>query len=318
MKRKKMTRNAGITIGEALEQFQTYNTLKNLASSTLHFYQHNLDFFIRFRGGPDALLSNVDQETIHDYILHMKQTDTISDVTINVRLRALRSFLNYCALNHWMEPIKIHTIKAPYPVKEPYTDVELAALLKKTDAATCLFSEYRDWVIENFLLSTGCRLGTLVEIKIKDVDFEQGVVYFRHMKARKQLAIPLPTSMVEILREYLRYREGEGEDYLFVSETEQQMTVNTVHSSLARYNRRRGVHKTSVHLFRHTFAMKYIQAGGDPFRLQRLLGHSDLAMTRQYVSLYADDLKANYDRLNPLEQFRRQVEENKSKAKKKL
>ena len=55
--------------------------------------------------------------------------------------------------------------------------------------------------------------------------------------------------------------------------------------------------------------MKYIQAGGDPFRLQKLLGHSDLTMTRQYVALYADDLKANYDRLNPLEQFKRQAQD---------
>ena len=56
-------------------------------------------------------------------------------------------------------------------------------------------------------------------------------------------------------------------------------------------------------LFRHTYAKLYIQAGGDPFRLQKLLGHSDLSMTRKYVALYADDLKANYDALNPLEQM---------------
>ena len=65
--------------------------------------------------------------------------------------------------------------------------------------------------------------------------------------------------------------------------------------------------KSSIHLFRHTFAKMYIQAGGDPFRLQKLLGHSDLTMTRHYVALYADDLKANYDRLNPLEQFKREA-----------
>ena len=51
------------------------------------------------------------------------------------------------------------------------------------------------------------------------------------------------------------------------------------------------------------YAKLYIQAGGDPFRLQKLLGHSDLSMTRKYVALYSDDLKANYDALNPLEQM---------------
>ena len=60
-----------------------------------------------------------------------------------------------------------------------------------------------------------------------------------------------------------------------------------------------------MHLFRHTYAKLYIQAGGDPFRLQKLLGHADLTMTRRYVALYADDLRANYDALNPLEQLTR-------------
>ena len=307
MKRKKMSRNSSISIGEALEEFQTYNTLKNLTSSTLQYYKQKIGYFVEFAGGTETLLSAISSQTVNDYIIHMKHTGTMSDVTINVRLRALRSFLSYCRKNGWLEELEVHTIKAPYPIKEPYTDAELALLLKKPDVSTCLFSEYRDWVMENFLLSTGCRLGTLVEIKIKDVDFKEGMVYFKHMKARRQLAMPLSPTILNILREYIRYRDGQQEDYLFVSETEEPMTPNTVHSSIARYNRRRGVQKTSVHLFRHTFAMKYIQAGGDPFRLQRLLGHSDLTMTRQYVALYADDLKANYDRLNPLEQFRRQT-----------
>ncbi len=45
-------------------------------------------------------------------------------------------------------------------------------------------------------------------------------------------------------------------------------------------------------------------AGGDPFRLQKLLGHTDLSMTKRYVALYADDLKENYDTFNPLEQVK--------------
>ena len=60
-----------------------------------------------------------------------------------------------------------------------------------------------------------------------------------------------------------------------------------------------------MHLFRHIYAKLYIQAGGDPFRLQKLRGHADLIMTRRYVALYPDDLRANDDALNPLEQLTR-------------
>ncbi len=84
------------------------------------------------------------------------------------------------------------------------------------------------------------------------------------------------------------------------------MTLNSLGNAIWNYNHSRGVDKTSMHLFRHTYAKLYIQAGGDPFRLQKLLGHADLTMTRRYVALYADDLRANYDALNPLEQLTRQ------------
>ena len=48
---------------------------------------------------------------------------------------------------------------------------------------------------------------------------------------------------------------------------------------LSRYNRKRGVEKISAHLFCHTFAKNWILQGGDPLRLQKILGHSTLAMS---------------------------------------
>ena len=56
-------------------------------------------------------------------------------------------------------------------------------------------------------------------------------------------------------------------------------------------------------LFRHTYAKLLIKGGRDPFRLQKLLNHSDLTMTNHYVALYGEDLKENYYRLSPLEQM---------------
>ena len=61
-----------------------------------------------------------------------------------------------------------------------------------------------------------------------------------------------------------------------------------------------------MHALRHTYATRAIECGVQPKVLQKLLGHADLTMTRRYVALYADDLRANYDALNPLEQLTRQ------------
>jgi integrase/recombinase XerD len=56
----------------------------------------------------------------------------------------------------------------------------------------------------------------------------------------------------------------------------------------------------SFHTLRHTFAVNYIRNGGDMFRLQRVLGHSTLEMTRKYVNLQTSDLQAVHERLSLL------------------
>jgi integrase/recombinase XerD len=61
--------------------------------------------------------------------------------------------------------------------------------------------------------------------------------------------------------------------------------------AIGKYNQKRGVNKTSVHLFRHTFAKNWITNGGDIFRLQKILGHSSIEMVKEYVEMFSDDLK---------------------------
>ena len=156
-------------------------------------------------------------------------------------------------------------------------------------------------MIVNFLLNCGSCAATVGAIQIRDVDLGGGVVFYRHTKNRKVQVIPLCSPMIAILREYGRYRA----DYLFCTETGTQLTENGLRQSIARYNMRRGVQKTSIHLFRHTFARKYlIDCGGDAFTLQKLLGHSTLAMTKHYCSIYDADLTKNYDNFSPLSQMK--------------
>ncbi len=306
---KKAQSRQDITIREAFEQFQLHNQVNNLAKDTIRYYAQKSEYFFAFIGDIDVSVTSITPEVIESYILDMKKQGNLSDATINNRLRMVRAFLYYCMEREQMPRYSIKLVRASTKQKEPYTQEELKRLLKRPNTDTCSFAEYRNWVMVNFLLATGCRASTLIELQIKDIDLPAGMVFFRHMKARNQIIVPLSQSMAKILQEYLTYREGENEAPLFISETGARLTLSTLENAIYSYNRRRGVDKTSIHLFRHTYAKLYIQAGGDPFRLQKLLGHSDLTMTRHYVALYADDLKANYDRPNPLEQFKRQTEQ---------
>lgn len=92
-------------------------------------------------------------------------------------------------------------IKDKETVKETYTDEELTMLLKKP-AKNCDFTEYRNWVIVNFLMNSGCRAATIRNIQNRDVDMEARQVILRHNKNGKIQVIPLCSVMINILREY--------------------------------------------------------------------------------------------------------------------
>ena len=290
------------TIEETFSDFIIFKKTKGLAEKTLQSYQSQFQAVARHMDVKMdiAMLQKADLDAM---IISMRDA-SLSPNSINSYTRTLKSFFSWCN-EQGITRLNIPLYKAEETVKETYSDLELSALLKKPDIRKATFAEYRDWVIINFLLNCGSRAATVRAIQIRDVDLDGGMVFYRHTKNRKAQVIPLGSAMVSILREYLRHRGGEAADFLFCTETGSQLTENGLRQSIARYNTRRGVQKTSIHLFRHTFARKYlIDCGGDAFTLQKLLGHSTLAMTKHYCTIFDADLTKNYDNFSPLAQMK--------------
>ena len=61
--------------------------------------------------------------------------------------------------------------------------------------------------------------------------------------------------------------------------------------------------KLSPHLLRHSFALAYIENGGDPFSLQRILGHTDQTTTSKYVNMARSNVKAQHSKYSPGERL---------------
>ena len=135
------------------------------------------------------------------------------------------------------------------------------------------------------------------------MNLDEGTVLLTATKNKREAILPLSNSLVEILNEYIEYREGDDEDYFFCTNEGKQMTSSCITSAIERYNKRRGVDITSIHALRHTFAKQYIVNGGDAFRLQRLLTHSDIKTTQVYVNMFGNELAQGFDKLNPLEVY---------------
>lgn len=303
MKIKMNKQNVKKKFKDAFTEFILYCRVKNLKTRTTDYYEETYQYFIEFFG-EDKYCHDINKNTIDDYILYMKNSTNTTDITKNTRLRGLRVILKYMMQLDYIEKFTIHLIKVDKPLKEIYTNSELKLLLKSPNIKKCDFSEYRNWVIVNTLFSTGIRAGTLVELKIEDLDFESDVIYLRHMKSRRHKIIPMGSILKEILLEYLKYRKPEKNDeYLFCSVYGVKLTVNALGHAIRKYNRRRGVNRTGLHLFRHSFAKIFLEHGGNVFQLQSLLAHQSLEVTRGYVDMFTTDLQLNYNELNPLRDF---------------
>ncbi|MDR1689437.1 MAG: tyrosine-type recombinase/integrase [Clostridiales bacterium] len=295
-------RNQNITVLEGFAQFQNFNVAKNLSDKTIKHYDISFKLFTDFYDISKPCCSIV-EPTVFEFIAWMRNTRKISDITLISYLRPIRAMLYYFMRQGFTSPFHISEPKATAKIKEPYTEYEMAILLKKPDLKKCTFAEYRTWVIVNYLFATGNREGTVSNIKIADVKFESRIIHLKKTKNRKEQIIPLSSNLEKILKEYLRYRKGGADDYLFCNTAGERLTESALRIGIRRYNQNRGVMKTSVHLFRHTFAKDWILTGGDPFSLQEALGHSTLEMTRKYVKMFNEDLKHVYEKHNPLDRF---------------
>ncbi|MGV9142148.1 MAG: tyrosine-type recombinase/integrase [Promethearchaeota archaeon] len=290
-------------IGEVFKKFQKYNESRNLADRTIGYYKECFDKFKRYLVENNIKKMNkINKELVDNY--RYKLTQQIGDSTsINTYLRGLRVFLKYSIEMGYMDNFTVKMLKEEEKIKETYTDKELEILLEKPNLKECGFAEYRNWVIINWLLATGNRSRTIRNVKIKDLDFENGYIKLRKTKNRNQQIIPMSNKLNNILNEYLQFRDGDNEDYLFSTIYGKKMSSSAIISAIRRYNSRRGIEKTSIHLFRHTFAKKWILNGGDMFRLQKILGHKSTEIVKRYVNMFGEDLKNKFEDFNPINEF---------------
>lgn len=300
MARITMRNSQKATFAEVFEIYISAVTARGVKDKTIATYKQHFHAISK-RLDVSLPINRLNSTILDNMILQMRK-EGLSDSSINSYTRTLKCFLSWCNEEGYTKAnLKIY--KAAETVKETYTDEELLTLLAKPDA-DCKFCEYRNWVIVNFLLNSGCRAATVRNIQNQDVDLSRRQIVLRHTKNGKVQVIPLCSAMVSILRDYMAIREGESSDYLFCNEFGGFLSENALRLAIVKYNNSRGVERTSIHAFRHTFARKYlVDCGGDAFSLQQIMGHSTLKMTRHYCSIFNDDIIVNHEQRSPLAQL---------------
>ena len=271
-----------ITLKQAYSQFMADKRAENLSEATLATYKIHIDNFVNFTDMADFTTALVGRD-IYDYWIEDLQDDqNKNDVTVASYCRSVRAFLYWMIDNHYIEDDNFKLPKYQKTIKVCYTDDELRALLKKP--VHCSEVEYQSWVFINLVCSTGLRLSSALALKVKDFDFKERVCYIQKTKNNKAQALYLSDELIAIINKYIALFELEADSYLFCSAEGTVLNKRTMQQNIANYNNKHGVEKTSIHLFRHTFAKNYYQKTKDIYSLSHILGHSSIATTEKYLS----------------------------------
>lgn len=298
-----------ITIGSALEEFLIEKEAHNLSPKTIKNYHQSVNYFIDFHGfTADTPLDEITQSDFYKWINSLR-LDGVSPSSINHYLRDCRSFFYWCmdVDRKYMDAFKIRQIEQQEEQLKLFPDEELAILLEKPERSNNKFTDWRNWVVVNWVLATGNRCSTVVDVKIGDIDFKRKEIHLAHTKNKKAQIIPLSSSLETVLKEYIKmWRKGADADgWLFPNVGEEKLTTNALQNSFGKYCKARGCSHTNLHGLRHNFAKGWVKNNGNMYKLQKILGHSTLDMTRKYVNLFSEDIKEDFDRFNPLDTIKR-------------
>lgn len=276
----------------------------------------------------DGIISGKSPDTLASYQSHIKlffdflKLEFIPLTTESVTQDTLERYFVYgikvrkwSQINHWSKYTKLHAffewmvkkqliginplaeIKKPRQPQLPPKSLSEEEAIKLLKAVSSLKTEHyfttlrNKAVIATFLL-TGLRKAELINLRVEDVDLENGFLIVQKGKGGKRREIPLEQTILSpILREYLDYRIRLGKDSEWFfngtfsgrGNNDNKLAVSTINGLF--YKLSKLINKrVSAHRLRHTFATILLDKTGDVYTLQQLMGHSNIATTCIYLS----------------------------------
>jgi integrase/recombinase XerD len=182
------------------------------------------------------------------------------------------------------------------------TEEEVDSLLRAPNVAEPL--GHRDRAMLELLYATGVRVSELINLKMSQMNLNQGVLRIIGKGDRERL-IPLGDEAQDWLREFIDGPRVEillerQSDYLFPTRRGDRMTRQAFWHIIKRYAKKAGVRKRlSPHTVRHAFATHLLNNGADLRVVQLLLGHSDVSTTQIYTHVARERLKDLHARHHP-------------------
>ena len=297
-----------ITIAEGLKAYRIYAQAAGHSKSTIRWITGAVTYFSEFLGEKQDI-SQVTANDLRRFIIefgerpgYMKhpwkpeRKEPIAPISVQTYARAIRAFFGHMAAEDLIPANPLQRVKIPKVQTRAvptFSVSEVERLLRTPDRNTP--TGFRDYAMILAFIDTGARLSEICNLREKDVDIEHGSLRVMG-KGGIERNVPIGSKLCRILLKYkLKYRpQCVGTEAFWLSEDGEQITLNRVESQIRRYGKQAGLERCYAHKLRHTGSVLFLRNGGDPFSLQKMLGHSTLQMTRHYCNLADTDVKAQH------------------------
>ncbi|CAN5592466.1 tyrosine recombinase XerC [soil metagenome] len=300
---------------EHLKQFfQHLRYERNVSQHTLRNYSSDLEQFrdyLLLKGRvSDIAVSEIDHLTIREWMAEL-HGESKKKTSIARKLASLRTFFQFLVREGVQENNPAKLVATPKVERKLPTHLSMedaVRFIETPDLQTDLGR--RDRAILEFLYATGMRVGELVGLNLKDIDFREKLVRVTG-KRKKQRILPFGEPALQALMYYLNETRAtflnncpptERDDQaVFLNYQGTRITTRSVGRMVDKYiklcaeiNR-----DISPHSLRHSFATHLLDSGADLRDIQELLGHARLSTTQIYTQVSMEKLIEVYDKAHP-------------------
>lgn len=265
-----------MNLEEILKKIDTEIKLRGFSRQTSKMYLlYNRQFLQFIKKEP----SNVTEDDIKAFLAEKISEDGLGERSIALIKSALVFYYNEILGNKF--DIKTPKIKKKVPIV--LTKEELEKLFK------CIKNKQYNLLLKLYY-SSGLRLSEAINLRVKDFDFNDNVLWVRSGKGGKDRMTIMSAKMSENLKEFTKYKDKN--DFVFVNKKGDPIPPRTIQHTIEKAKVEAKINKdVHIHTLRHSFATHLLEAGVDIRKIQVLLGHSDLSTTQVYTQVSNEEIK---------------------------
>lgn len=178
-------------------------------------------------------------------------------------------------------------------IKRPKKEKRIPSVLTKEEVRRLIeFSQSKkSRLMISMLYACGMRVSELINLKIRDLEFEEKIGHIRQGKGKKDRIFNIPDFLLDELIEFVKIQEENSREYLF-SGPNGKLSSRNLQKIVRLAAKKAKINKeVHPHTLRHSFATHLLENGVDIRKIQELLGHSDLSTTQIYTHVSSEELK---------------------------